>query len=57
MAGQRGARPFHAGATSHQNSREFSDGQGPAEDAEIEAYFIQTGQVARAKGADEANAY
>ena len=25
--------------------------------AEIEAYFIQTRQVARAKGADEADAY
>ena len=42
---------------SHQNSREYRDAQGPAEDAEIEAYFIQTRQVARAEGADEANAH
>ena len=42
---------------SHKNSREHGDGQGPAEDAEIEAHFIQTRQVARAEGADEANAY
>ena len=44
------------GRQSHQDSREKRDGQGPAEHAEIEAHFIQTRQVARAEGADEANA-
>ena len=50
------AQRRNRGRQSHQNSREYRDGQGPAEDAEIEAYFIQTRQVARAEGADEANA-
>ena len=41
---------------SHQDSRQKRDGQGPAEDAEIEAHFIQTRQVVRAEGTDQANA-
>ena len=50
------AQRRNRGRQSHQNSREYRDGQGPAEDAEIEAHFIQARQVAMAKGADETNA-
>jgi hypothetical protein len=45
------------GGQSHQNSREYRDGQGPSEDADIEAHFVQTRQVTGPEGADEANAY
>ncbi len=38
---------------SHQDSRQKRHGQGQAEDAEIEAHFVQTRQVARAEGTDE----
>ena len=46
----------HRWRQSHQDSRQKRDGQGPAEDAEIEAHFIQTRQVARTEGSDEPNA-
>jgi hypothetical protein len=41
---------------SHQDSRQERDDQRPAESAEIEAHLIQTKQVARPEGTDEANA-
>ena len=47
----------HRGRQSHQDSRQKRDDQSPAEDAEIEARFLQTRQVARAEGTDEVNAY
>ena len=50
------AQRRHRRRQSHQDSREKRDGQGPAEDAEIEADFIQTRQVGRAEGADQPNA-
>ena len=53
VAAQRG----HRGRQSHQDSRQKRDADGPAQDAEIEAHFIQTRQVARPKGTDEVKAY
>ena len=47
----------HRRRQSHQDSRQKRHGQGQAEDAEIEAHFVQTRQVARAEGADEVDAY
>ena len=43
----------HRWRQSHQDSRQKRHGQGQPEDAEIEAHFVQTRQVARAEGADE----
>ena len=47
----------HRWRQSHQDSRQKRHGQGQPEDAEIEAHFVQTRQVARAEGTDEADAY
>ena len=50
------AQRRHRGSQPHQDSRQKRDAEGPAQDARIEAHFIQTRQVARPEGTDEANA-
>ena len=50
------AQRRHRGRQSHQDSRQKRDAEGPAQDAGIEAHFIQTRQVAGPEGTDEANA-
>jgi hypothetical protein len=44
------------GRESHQDSRQKRDGKGPYEDAQIEAHLVQTLQIGRPEGTDEANA-
>ena len=43
------------GCQSDDDSRHERDAERPTEDAEIEAHFIQTRQVVRAEGTNEAN--
>ena len=50
------SRGRHRRRQSHQYSRQKRDGQGPAEDAEIEAQFVQTRHLTGTEGADQPNA-